>query len=161
MSASATTATRTETPAVAAWVRLLRGHAGLVRSLNTDLMHGHGLTINDYEALLLLAHAPDGRLRRTDLAQDLILTASGVTRLLDGLEQAGLVEKATCATDGRVVYAVLTARGRERLEQASVSHLAAIEELFAERFTSAEVEQLAELLGRLAGGDTPSCAPPS
>jgi MarR family 2-MHQ and catechol resistance regulon transcriptional repressor len=99
--------------------------------------------------------------RRTDLAERIQLTPSGVTRLLDGLQRAGLVEKAECASDRRVSYAVLTEAGRERLADASPSHLDAIDGLFAERFTLGELESLAELLGRLPGsGGPPACAPP-
>jgi DNA-binding MarR family transcriptional regulator len=150
-----------ETPTVAAWVRLLRSHAALVRLFNAQLVSEHGLTINDYEVLLLLSHADDARMRRTDLAERIQLTPSGVTRLLDGLQRAGLVEKAECASDRRVSYAVLTEAGRERLADASPSHLDAIDGLFAERFTLGELESLAELLGRLPGsGGPPACAPP-
>src|SRR5437899_398568 len=105
--------------AAEAWGRLLRGHAAVRRSLDTQLRGDHGLTVNDYETLLLLSRAEDCRLRRIDLADGLQLTASGVTRLLDGLEEKGLVEKATCASDARVTYAVLTDIGREKLEQAA------------------------------------------
>ena len=128
----------------------------MTRALNAQLVRGHGLTINDYEALLVLANAKDGLLRRTDLAQNLELTASGVTRLLDGLETAGLVEKAVCASDGRVSYAVLTDAGRRKLEQASSSHLTAIDELF-EAYSSDELATLAELLARLPGTSRETC----
>ena len=127
-----------------------------MRALNASLVRDHGLTVNDYEALLLLADAPHGRLRRTDLARELMLSPSGVTRLLDGLERAGLVEKAACPRDARVTYAVLTGEGRDRLAQASCAHVAAIEELFAAQFTTDEVEQLGALLGRLPA----ACATP-
>jgi len=114
----------------------------------------HGLTINDYEALLHLARAEGGRMRRVDLADQLLLTASGVTRLLEGLERAGFVERASCASDRRVTYAVLTVTGREKLEEASKSHVAGVEAFFEERFTAEELVQLASLLERLpdAGG---------
>jgi DNA-binding MarR family transcriptional regulator len=112
----------------------------------------HGLTINDYEALLHLARAEEGRMRRVDLAGRLILTASGVTRLLDGLEEAGWVERASCASDRRVTYAVLTDAGRAKLQNASDSHVAGVRTFFEERFSSEELEQLARLLGRLPGG---------
>ena len=148
------------TPAVDAWARLLRGHAASVRALNAQLVRDHGLTINDYEALLVLAHADGQRLRRTDLAQTLELTPSGITRLLDGLEAAGLVAKEACSVDGRVTYAVLTDAGRDKLEDAACSHVAAIETLFAGRYSPAELETLAELLGRLPTSGGPSCAPP-
>lgn len=153
--------TDTRTSALEAWTRLLRGHAATVRALNAELLRDHGLTINDYEALLLLAHAEGQRLRRTDLVANLKLTASGVTRLLEGLEAAGLVDREQCAADGRVTYAVLTAAGRAKLEESSCSHLAAIEELFGQRFSREELETLADLLGRLPGaGEGLECTAP-
>src|SRR5919106_3576974 len=82
-----------------AWVSFLRAHAAVTRALNAELVAEHGLTLNDYEVLLRLAHAPDRRLRRVDLAESVVLTASGVTRLLDGLEKSGLVERDSCDTD--------------------------------------------------------------
>jgi DNA-binding MarR family transcriptional regulator len=151
------TRSQTRTPTLDTWVRLLRGHAAVTRALNAQLLREHALTINDYEALLLLANAENQSLRRTDLARDLELTASGVTRLLDGLEAAGLVEKGVCASDGRVVYAVLTGPGRKRLEQASCSHVAAIDELFKE-YSAEELETLGDLLGRLPGAARVACA---
>lgn len=150
----------TESVALEAWTRLLRGHAATVRALNAELVREHGLTINDYEALLVLANADEGRMRRVDLAQSLQLTASGVTRLLDGLEVAGLVDRATCSVDGRVTYAVLTRAGRAKLKDASRSHVAAIEQLFGERYSEGELETLAELLARLPHTTGPSCAAP-
>jgi DNA-binding MarR family transcriptional regulator len=151
-----------QTRALAAWVRLLRGHSATVRELNAQLIGDWGLTINDYEALLLLARAEGERLRRTDLVQNLQLTASGVTRLLDGLECAGLVEKAQCESDARVTYAVLTDAGRTRLKDASCSHVAAIRELFESRYSDAELQTLADLLGRLPGASALAgdCTPP-
>jgi DNA-binding MarR family transcriptional regulator len=141
----------TQALALEAFVRLLRGHASVTRALNADLQAEFGLTINDYEALLRLAHADDGRMRRIDLANELVLTASGVTRLLDGLERAGYVEKASCESDARVTYAVLTEEGRKRFEGASRAHVAAIRTLFGERFDDEELATLARLLGRLPG----------
>jgi DNA-binding MarR family transcriptional regulator len=140
-----------QSSALDAWARLLRGHAALRRTLSAQLQDEHGLGISEYEALLLLARADDGTLRRVDLVDGLALSPSGVTRLLDGLEAGGLVEKGTCASDARVTYAVLTDAGRVRLERASISHLAAIAALFEERYTAAELSTLAELLGRLPG----------
>jgi DNA-binding MarR family transcriptional regulator len=149
--------------ALDAWARLLRGHAATIRALSGQLVADHGLTINDYEALLFLAHAEGGHMRRVDLAEQLTLTASGVTRLLDGLEQAGFVKRATCDTDRRVVYAVLTDAGRAKLEAASDTHIAGVRTVFEERFSEAELEQLANLLSRLpgtAGARGEECAAP-
>ena len=138
--------------ALEAWVGLLRAHASTTRGLSATLFAEHGLTINDYEALLHLSRAGGERMRRVDLAGELLLTASGVTRLLDGLEAAGLVERDACSSDRRVIYAVLTEEGRSRLAEASRSHVAAVRALFEERFDEEELAQLAELLGRLAAG---------
>jgi DNA-binding MarR family transcriptional regulator len=152
---------RQEAPALDAWARLLRGHASVTRALSAELEAEHGLTINDYGALLLLSRADEGRLRRVDLAEELVLTASGVTRLLDGLERVGLVERAACSSDRRVTYAVLTEAGRERLESASATHLAGIRAFLEERFSKEELDHLAELLGRLpgaAGAEGSDCA---
>jgi len=148
--------------AVDAWARLLRGHAAATRELSARLVAEHGLTINDYGALLCLSRAELGRMRRVDLADELMLTASGVTRLLDGLEQAGFVERAACASDRRVTYAVLTASGSEKLEEASEAHIAGVRALFEERFTPEEVDQLASLLERLpeaAEASASDCSP--
>ena len=143
--------------AVEAFVNLLRGHAGTTRVLSADLLAEHGLTINDYECLLLLSREETLSLRRIDLASKLLLTASGVTRMLDGLEREGLVEKGSCASDARVTYAVLTEKGREKLESAQCSHVAAIAALFEERFSPAELATLTELLSRLPGAAPPAC----
>jgi DNA-binding MarR family transcriptional regulator len=148
---------------VDAWIRLLRGHAGMRRTVSAQLQSDHGLTVNEYEALLLLSRAEDHHMRRVDLADSLQLTPSGVTRLLDGLRGRGFVDKAECPGDARVTYAVLADAGREKLREASCSHMAAIRALFEERYSPPEIETLVELLGRLpgAGGgcEEPSCAP--
>jgi len=137
--------------ALDSWIRLIRGYASVTRAMSAELVAEHGLTINDYEALLHLSRAEEGRMRRVDLAGLLLLTASGVTRLLDGLESAGLVERASCASDRRVTYAVLTEAGRTRLHQASGSHVAGVRAFFEARYSGEELDQLAGLLGRLPG----------
>lgn len=146
--------------ALSAWVAFLRGHAALTRALNAQLVADHGLTINDYEVLLRLSRAPDQRLKRVELAQSVLLTPSGITRLLDGLEVAGWVEKASCASDGRVTYAVLTDAGHEKLRTAADSHLADVDRLFAGHFEESELETLSSLLSRIEVGDSgESCRP--
>lgn len=147
-------------PAVRAWTRLLRAHASTTRLLNTELQAQHGLTINDYEALYVLAHTEGRRLKRVELARRLLLTPSGVTRLLEGLERAGLVERISCPTDLRVAYAQLTDAGAEKLELASCGHVGSIRALLEEHLSDGEIEELSEMLGKLpgvAGGDD-TCA---
>lgn len=143
--------TTQQSAAVEVFIRLLRGHAATTRELSTELYEEHGLTINDYEALLRLSHEEGQLMRRVDLAQALVLTPSGVTRLLDGLERSGLVGRGTCASDARVSYAVLTDAGKERLKKASRSHVRSIRALFGELYSEEELRTLAELLGRLPG----------
>lgn len=141
-----------ETPhAVRAWTRLLRAHASTTRALTGELQSEHGLTLNDFECLLVLSSADDGRLKRVELARRLLLTPSGVTRLLEGLEGAGLVRRTTCPTDLRVAYAELTDEGRNRFEAASCSHVASIRSLMEEHFSEEELAVLGDLLERLPG----------
>jgi DNA-binding MarR family transcriptional regulator len=132
-----------------AWVRFLRAHAALTRELSSRLEAVHELTLSDFDVLVQLYYAEGRRMRRIDLARSVLLTASGITRLLDGLEAVGLVGKERCSSDARVTYAVLTKAGVKKIEEARESHLADIEELFGSRFSPEEREQLAELLARL------------
>jgi len=131
------------------WVSFLRAHAAITRELSAQLQREHGLTLNDYEVLLHLSYAEDGMLRRVDLAERVLLTASGITRLLEGLERCGYVSKETCASDARVSYAKLTPEGRAKLRVAGVTHLRGIDDLFVSRYSGSELATLAELLARL------------
>jgi DNA-binding MarR family transcriptional regulator len=138
---------------------LLCAYAAATRQLNTELTADHGLTISDYEVLLRLARAPERRMRRVDLAEQVLLTASGVTRLLDGLERDGFAERGSCDTDRRVVYAVLTDAGLAKFREASESHLAQIDAFFAARFDEDELGELRLLLSRLAEDEPATCEP--
>jgi DNA-binding MarR family transcriptional regulator len=143
---------------LASWTRFLRAHAAVTRELSADLVSEHGLTINDYEVLLRLSREPEG-LKRVELAQQVLLTPSGITRLLAGLERAGYVERAECETDARVSYARLTDEGLDKLRAAARTHLAGVERVYLARFSEEERGTLAELLGRLAGDDGLPCEP--
>jgi DNA-binding MarR family transcriptional regulator len=148
--------------AIPAFVSLLRAGVTVTNQLSAQLQADHGLTINAYEALLHLARAPESRMRRVDLANSLLLTASGVTRLLDGLEKEGYVGREECASDRRVTYAVLTEQGRDKLRAADKTHTRQIRELFGGIYDDDELAQLAGLLGRIPGAapdaDTPEAA---
>src|SRR5262245_3653895 len=141
------------------WVRFLRTHSAIVGRLNAELVADHGLTINDFEVLLHLSWAPEQAMRRVDLASSVLLTPSGITRLLDGLERSGFVTREACATDRRVVYAKLTPAGDEKLRAARTTHLAGVHRLFVERFSPEELASLADLLERLPGahGESRDC----
>jgi len=157
-----TTATPTQALQLESWISFLRSHAAITRELSAQLQREHDLTLNDYEVLLHLSHADGGRMRRVDLAQQVVLTASGITRLLEGLERSGYVCKDTCAADARVSYAKLTDTGRAKLRDAGKTHLRGIEELFLSRYSGSELATLAELLGRLpvTGADCKSDSEP-
>ena len=143
-----------DTSRLDAWIRFLRAHSALTRQLSAELVAEHGLTLNDYEVLLHLARAPEKRMRRVDLAESVLLTASGITRLLEGLERSGLVERVLCDSDRRVAYARLTDAGAQKLREAGRTHVAGIESLFVGRYTDDELATLSSLLSRLpAAGD--------
>ena len=144
------------------FARLLRAHGTLRRELEARLVAEHGLTISDFETLLHLSHEPGYRMRRVDLAERLALTPSGVTRLLDGLTAADYVEKASCSSDARVSYAVLTEEGLELLEAAARTNDRTCQELIGDHLTPGELELLSALLGRLptvGEVDGSSCEP--
>jgi DNA-binding MarR family transcriptional regulator len=144
-----------------AWVSFLQSHAAITRELSAQLQHEHGLTLSDYEVLLRLKNAEGGMMRRVDLAEQVLLTASGITRLLEGLERAGYVRKETCASDARVSYAKITDEGLSKFTAAAVTHLRGIDELFLSRYSGSELATLAELLGRLpvTGSDCKTSEP--
>jgi DNA-binding MarR family transcriptional regulator len=139
----------------AAWVEFLRAHATVRRRMDARLLSEHGLTLSDYEVLLRLAHAPDNRLRRVDLSQQVLLSQSGITRLLRGLEDAGYVRRATCPGDARVVYAEATDEGLAKFDAAASTHVEDINSFFARHFSDDELATLNALLGRIGEGEMP------
>jgi len=154
------------TPQVSAqtvFVKLLHAHGSMMRAIEARLLAQHGLSANDFEALVHLSHAEEGALRRIDLAEALRLSPSGVTRLLDGLQREGLTCNRSCETDARVTYAMITDKGREALREAAETHAAACEELIGAHMAEGELDDLAGLLDRLPGVgpvDATSCAGP-
>jgi DNA-binding MarR family transcriptional regulator len=156
MSTNVATDTKARSRQLDAWVRLLRVHAAMTRQFSGELIAEHGLTMNDFDVMMQLSIAPEGQLRRVDLAERVLLTPSGITRLLEGLERAGYVERRSCASDARVSYAFLTDAGREKLDEAKHTHTAGIKTRFSERYTEEELVTLAALLERLPAVDS-SC----
>lgn len=144
------------TAELAAWREFLRAHARLTRRMEADLVREQNLSLASYDVLVQLAEAPGHRLRMTDLADALLLSRSGVTRLVGRLEQTGLVSRCRAAGDGRGVVAELTECGLDRLRSASNSHLAGIARHFAGRLDPVQLALLREICGTLAG---PSVSP--
>jgi DNA-binding MarR family transcriptional regulator len=140
------------------WAHLVRAHAAIARALDARLSAEHDLTINEYQCLLLLERAEERRMRRVDIAEAMVLSPSGVTRMLDRLENAGLVEKAKCSSDARVTYAVLTTGGRNRLKRAGKSHDAVIEELVGGPLREPDLKALAEIMERLGSKGDEVCS---
>src|SRR3954452_6530005 len=132
-----------------AWRGLVRAHACLVKRLDARLEAEHGVPLSSYDVLNRLADTEGGKLRMHDIAAAVMLSRSGLTRLVDRLERDGLVERCSCENDARGAYAVITDAGRRRLAEAKVTHRAGIRSLFVEHYSEAELEQLAPLLERL------------
>jgi DNA-binding MarR family transcriptional regulator len=146
-----------------AWQRLLRSHALIIRLLDAELHAAHGMTLSDYDVLVNLRDASESEqdcIKMSDLSQKTLLTRSGMTRLVQGLEREGLVERAACASDARVSYTRITPLGLERLAAARETHHAGIERLFASHFTCEEISTLNELLGKIPGtcAEAPPCS---
>lgn len=146
-----------QTVEVDTFVRLMRAHTVLRRELQAEVLSPRGLTQTDFETLLHLSRSEENRLRRIDLVNLLMLTPSGVTRLLEGLQEAGLVVNRQCDDDARVTWAQLTDEGRETVDCVGASHARLLRRLFREALSEDEVAQLSELLGRLPGVGQASC----
>ena len=132
-----------------AWHAFIHAHTRVVRKLEAELEAEHCLTLPAYEVLAHLSEAADGRLRMSELAAFAVLTPSGLTRLVDKLVKEGLVERARCATDARVVYAVITPAGWARLESAYPTHLRGVREHLVDRLAPDQLEAIAAALGPL------------
>jgi DNA-binding MarR family transcriptional regulator len=137
----------------------LRAHASLTRRLEADLLLEHQLPLASYDVLVQLVEAPERRLRMTELADKVLLSRSGLTRLVDRLEREGLVRREACETDARGLFAVLTDEGFDRLRTAAPTHLRGIEDYVVSRFDDTELAALGALLGRLLpdGADEGTC----
>src|SRR5919112_1577762 len=154
--ASAASSTELETLTAVeerAWRSLVRAHACLVKRLDAQLEAEHGLPLTSHEVLLRLADTPAGKMRMHDIASSVLLSRSGLTRLVDRLERDGLVQRCSCENDARGAYAVITDAGREKLAAAGVSHRAAVRRLFLSHYSEDELQQLGSLLGRLLPPD--------
>jgi DNA-binding MarR family transcriptional regulator len=137
-------------PRLAAWSTFLRAHAKVVRALESELQAEQELALTDYDVLIQLSAADDRRLRMSDLADRLLLSRSGATRLVDRLVADGLVERVVCDSDRRGQWASLTDAGHRRLREASPTHLRGIAEHFLDRFDADELAELGALLNRVA-----------
>ena len=125
-----------------AWFGLLRFHATAIRELDEELESAHGLPLSSYDVLVQLARGPAEGRQMWELAEAVVLTRSGLTRLVERLEREGLVERCRADDDARRVYAQITRQGRKRLKEASATHVAGIRRLFLEKLSPDQVETL-------------------
>jgi len=148
------------TPAeLAAWRGMLRAQAALLRDMDAELTAAHGLALRSYEVLLHLEDAPRHRLRMSDLSHSVLLSASGVSRLVDRLERDDLVRRERCSEDGRGYWAVLTTRGDKTFNEARATHLAGVRRLFLRHFAGDDLTRMADYWERVAPGATEPAKP--
>ena len=125
-----------------AWRGLLRTHALLVKRLDAELLAEHDLALSSYEVLLHLANTDERKMRMCDVAESVLLSRSGLTRLVDRLERDGLVERVSCPDDARGAFARLTAAGEAKFREAQATHLAGVRQHFLEHFGPEELDVL-------------------
>src|ERR1043166_9577121 len=141
-----------------AWQGFLHAHAAVIKALERELQDERSLSLAWYEVLLHLRRAPGGRLRMQDLAASILLSQSGVSRLVDRMEQAGLVERTSCDTDRRGTFAQITAEGRDVLRRAAPTPLRGIDEHFLSHLGSREVAVLRTALGKVVAANSEDAA---
>jgi len=149
MATAPTTTTLTERE-LRAWKGLLRTHALLTKELDAELERGHGISLSSYEVLLHLSHAEHGRMRMSELADSVVLSRSGLTRLVDRLEREGLIERCACPSDARGFNACLTDAGRERFAAAQGTHLEGVRRRFIAYIDGAQQDVLGDVWERIA-----------
>lgn len=138
-----------------AWQALLHAHHDVVQTLDRELRDAHGVTFAEYDVLLRLGRTPERALRMSDLADRVLLTPSGVTRLVDRLTARGLLERQTDPEDARVALASLTTEGSRLLKRAARTHLRGIREHFTGRLSEAQLRDVATVLEQIAGSHAP------
>jgi DNA-binding MarR family transcriptional regulator len=143
-----------------AWQRLLRVSSRVTREFDRRLEDEHRISVREFDVLITLDTEDGGGLRMTDLANAVMLSSGGLTRLVGRLEERGLVRREPDAADARAFHALLTESGRARLAEARVTHDAVIAELLGAQLSAAEVETLSRLLGGLLEQRARVAAPP-
>lgn len=137
-------------PRIETWRGFLHAHARLLRRMDEELQAAHGLSLAEYDALIQLAGAPGRRLRMSALADKVLLSRSGITRLVDRLVADGMVERSACTTDARGAEAALTPGGLDRLRAASRTHLDGVQRYFLGTMTDTELASMGRSLDRIA-----------
>lgn len=151
MSNTASPTARAAVPAaqLAAWRSFLQAHAHTTDLLARELREAEDLPLTWYDVLVQLQESADGALRMQELADAVLLSKSGLTRLIDRMERAGLVHRRACPSDGRGTFAAITPAGYARLRETAPTHLQGVKEHFADLFDDDEAAILKQLLDRL------------
>src|SRR5471030_3023550 len=136
-------------PEMQCWRALISVTTGILGALDSELQAEHGLSLGEYEVLVHLSEEPEHSLRMTDLAGRLHLSPSGITRRIDGLERAGLVERRQCPSDRRGSNAVLTKEGMRRLSEAAPTHVRGVRAHFIDQLSEQEIANLATALSAI------------
>jgi DNA-binding MarR family transcriptional regulator len=147
-----------------AWVALVQAHSVIMEGVENRLVAEAGLPVSWYEVLVRLSRADEEKMRMQDLARAVLLSKSGLTRLADRMEAAGLVERRACASDRRVTYIALTERGRESLERAQPLFASAVERHLADHLAAEDLDRLTGALQRVIRGNgeaVDECAAPA
>ncbi len=142
-------------PEMDAWQALLHAHHKITSVLDAELRESHQLTWAEYDVLLRLAKATDRTLTMTELARRIMISPSGLTRVVDGLEKRSLVKRSRSADDARVVSASLTEAGRDKVRRAGQTHLRGIREHFTSRLSNAQLREIAAALQMITGPHVP------
>jgi DNA-binding MarR family transcriptional regulator len=136
-----------------AWRAFLRAHAQITRALEADLLAEHQLSLPEYDVLVSLVEAPDRQLRMTDLATRVLISRSGLTRLVDRMERGGLVERVSCPSDARGTFAALTEEGYRRLRDSAGTHLRGVRDYVTGQLGDDELDLLYALMARIGGAE--------
>jgi DNA-binding MarR family transcriptional regulator len=135
------------------WVAFLRLHKMIVAELDAELEVTHRLPLSEFDVLAQLSRAPGHRLRMSELADAVLLSRSGLTRLIDRLERGGLVERQQCSSDRRGLHCHLTERGAALLDEARVTHVAGVQRRFSDRLSPDDIQSLGEAFARLLAAE--------
>ena len=134
---------------LAAWRGMLEVHARVTAALDAQMRAAHGMSVSQYEVLMFLGDAPDRRLRMADIAARVLLSRSGLTRLVDKLEQLGYVTRCADERDGRGLFAELTDAGAARLREARATHREGVREFFLDRLSADDQAALGAIWTRM------------
>jgi DNA-binding MarR family transcriptional regulator len=137
---------------LAAWRGMLTVHAHVTRVLDAEMQAAHGLSVSAYEVLMFLADAPGHRMRMSEIADGVLLTRSGCTRLVDRLARRGYVARALADSDGRGLYAEITPEGLDIARAARRTHLAGVRREFLSRLRGEDERRLGEIWARFGAG---------